>query len=101
MTGEWDVEISGKGKKQIAKLPLRFKNIAALLIRDLANIGPALPDWPNYGPLKGKKNDLRHCHLAKNSKPTYAAIWQVCAEPAKILVRQVKTHEKTDYEKMQ
>jgi len=101
MTDKWDVEISNDAKKQIGKLSSRFANAAALLILDLADKGPALPDWPNYGPLKGKKSDLRHCHLAKNSKPVYVAVWQVFERPAKILVRQIKTHEKTDYKNMQ
>lgn len=98
MLDKWEVEISDKANKQINKLPERFKAAAALLILDLGNKGPAQPDWPNYGPLKGKKTDLRHCHLAKKSKPTYVAIWEVFEELAKILVRQVQTHEKTVYE---
>ena len=100
MTDQWDVEISSDAKKQLGKLSSRFANAAALLIRDLANKGPALPDWPNYGALKGKKSDLRHCHLARNSKPVYVAAWQVFEKISKILVRQIKTHEKTDYRNM-
>ena len=101
MADTWNVAISEKARKQIDMLSERFKNAAALLIRDLTNNGPAQPDWPNYGRLQGKKSDLRHCHLAKKSRPTYVVIWEVFKKLKKILVRQVKTHEKTDYENMQ
>ena len=100
MTHQWHVEISNDARKQIGKLSPRFTNAAALLILDLADKGPALPDWPNYGRLQGKKSDLRHCHLARNSKPVYVAAWQVFEKISKILVRQIKTHEKTDYRNM-
>jgi len=69
-----------------------------LLFEDLANKGPALPDWPNYGRLHGKKSvDKRHCHLQKG-KPTYVCCWEVIDKQRKIIeVYYVGTHEKAPY----
>ncbi len=97
----WSVEISKKAEKAAVKLPKRFKNAFLLLIRDLKLNGPTLSDWPNYGKLKGKKNDLRHCHLVRRSKPTYVVCWEVLEEERNgkkcLKITYVGTHEKAPY----
>ena len=72
-------------------LKLRF------LLIDLATKGPAVPNWPNYGKLQGKKGDKRHCHLQKG-KPTYVCCWEVINKKQKVIeVYYVGTHEKAPY----
>jgi hypothetical protein len=69
-----------------------------LLFVDLTNRGPAVPDWPNYGKLNGKKGiDRRHCHLQKGTS-TYVFCWEVIDKKRNIIeVYYVETHEKAPY----
>lgn len=93
----WNVKLSHKAVKQSIKLPLKIQTILRLLVKDLQNIGPAVPDWPHYGKLKGQNTDKRHCHLNKG-KPTYVCCWEIMDKSINLLeVYYVGTHEKAPY----
>ena len=93
----WNVKLSQKASKQCAKLPNKVQATLRLLVKDLQTIGPAVPDWPNYGKLKGQKGDKRHCHLIKG-KPTYVCCWEIMDKSINLLeVYYVGTHEKAPY----
>ena len=98
MSKQWDVVATKLVDKQATKLSQNVLLMLHLLFEDLANKGPALPDWPNYGKLHGKKNvDRRHCHLQKG-KPTYVCCWEVIDKKRKVIeVYYVGTHEKAPY----
>jgi mRNA-degrading endonuclease YafQ of YafQ-DinJ toxin-antitoxin module len=96
----WEVQVSGKARKQMKKLPQRVSAIADLLSRDLHVLGPELPLWPHYGKLVNKPSDLRHCHLTR-TKPVYVAVWEVIdTEGRKILIREIGTHEGVNYDRI-
>lgn len=98
MTTTWTVTNTKAVDKQAVKLNKKILFILRLLFEDLVNKGPALPDWPNYSKLHGKKGgDHRHCHLQKG-KPTYVCCWKVVDKNRKIIeVYYVGTHEKAPY----
>ena len=68
MNETWEVVIAGKAARQKKKLPETMKKTLELLLKDLRVLGPKM-DWPNYGVLKNKAGDVRHCHLTRR-KPT-------------------------------
>jgi len=98
MSKQWVVISTKSVDKQATKLSQNVLLMLHLLFEDLANQGPVLPDWPNYGKLHGKKNvDRRHCHLQKG-KPTYVCCWEVIDKKRKIIeVYYAGTHEKAPY----
>lgn len=98
MIKEWTVRSTRTADKQAAKLNKNVLYMLRLLFEDLANKGPALADWPNYGKLRGEKgDDKRHCHLQKG-RPTYVCCWEVIDKKRKIIeVYYVGTHEKAPY----
>lgn len=98
MSKQWVVISTKSADKQATKLSQNVLLMLHLLLEDLANKGPALPVWPNYGKLRGKKNiDRRHCHLQKG-KPTYVCCWEVIDKKRKVIeVYYVGTHEKAPY----
>ena len=94
---KWTVFQSNNFEKQAKKLNQKIFAILRLLVEDLEQKGPDLKDWPNYGKLKGKKGDKRHCHLQKG-KPTYVCCWEVIDKTQKVIeVYYVGTHEKAPY----
>jgi hypothetical protein len=97
MSTPWTIK-SKKADKQARKLTKNILLMLRLLFEDLANKGPAVSDWPNYGKLHGKKGvDKRHCHLQKGN-PTYVCCWEVIDKKRKIIeVYYVGTHEKAPY----
>ena len=96
MNAKWTVN-STKADKQAVKLSEKVMLQLKLLFMDLTNSGPAATDWPNYGKLRGRKGDKRHCHLQKG-KPTYVCCWEVVDKKRKIIeVYYVGTHEKAPY----
>lgn len=98
MSVHWKVNSTKQVDKQAAKLSQKLLLILRLLFQDLAEKGPAVPDWPNYGKLRGKKTiDKRHCHLQKGN-PTCVCCWEVIDKKRKIIeVYYVGTHEKAPY----
>jgi hypothetical protein len=97
MNMNWTVTPTKTAENQAAKLSETVLLKLRYLFIDLINRGPTVSDWPNYGKLKGKKNDLRHCHLQKG-KPTYVCCWKVKDKKRKIIeVYYVGTHEKAPY----
>ena len=94
---EWTVGISGRIRKQKDKLPPDILLLFTALHKELTFKGPVQPSWPHYGKLKGKKDELHHCHLNKN-KPVYVAVWKVLDKKIKIMeVSYVGTHENAPY----
>jgi hypothetical protein len=98
MDTNWIIQATKAVDKQVAKLSEQVKLRLRFLFMDLANKGPAVFDWPNYGKLHGKEgDDKRHCHLQKG-KPTYVCCWEVIDKKRKIIeVYYVGTHEKAPY----
>lgn len=94
----WDVTFTAKSAKQVKQLKERTQLALQLLVNDLQTKGPAPgKHWPNYGKLKGKKQeDKRHCHLIKGN-PTYVCCWLVRKDINIIEVYYVGTHEKAPY----
>jgi mRNA-degrading endonuclease RelE of RelBE toxin-antitoxin system len=93
----WKVYFSEKAAKQARKLNKRVISILDLLVSDLRNKGGAPgKGWPHYGKLKGKKIDIRHCHLIRG-KPTYVCCWEVKDKLKEIEVNYVGTHENAPY----
>ncbi len=54
------VIINKKSLKAISKLPMKVQKKLNLLVKDLRDLGPVLPQWPNYSKLGVNKY---HCHL--------------------------------------
>lgn len=101
----WTVIIPKKVQKQVDKLERTRRDIWAtfrMLVRDLGERGPEVPDWRNFGKLTtGKKEpDMYHCHLNKG-KPTYVVVWRVENKTVEMMeVRYVGTHEGADYKRI-
>jgi len=94
----WNIQFTGKAKKQTKKLPIEVKESLFALILEIEKIGPVRTSWPNYGKIKGKK-DCYHCHI-KRGRPTYVAIWKIKDKDNKIVeVRYAGTHENANYER--
>lgn len=94
---EWTVGMSGKARKQKDKLPADIQLLFMALFKELTLKGPVQPSWPHYGKLKGKKDELHHCHLNKN-RPVYVAVWKVLDKKIQLMeVNYVGTHENAPY----
>ncbi|MCR5814190.1 MAG: cytotoxic translational repressor of toxin-antitoxin stability system [Desulfovibrio sp.] len=97
MDTSWTVGISAKVQKQVDKLPSDIANAFYFLLIELKKLGPIRASWPHYGKLKGKDNDIHHCHLNKN-KPIYVVIWKVLDKKIRIMeIKYAGTHENADY----
>jgi len=99
MENDWQVDITGKAKKQKEKLPPDIKAALDLLEFELRTDGPERNNWPHYGRVAGKAKeiDMRHCHLNR-TRPCYVVVW-VVTDPAGrwMEIRYVGTHENADY----
>ena len=90
----WQVKLSKKAEKSIAKLPRQVLQALAALMLQIEKSGPVRGDWPNYGKLGPKRH---HCHI-KKGKPTYVAVWEELESGIKIVeVTYAGTHEKAPY----
>jgi len=69
---KWDVKISRKALKGLAKLPNPVKKQLFLLMKEIEISGPGRGNWPNYSKLGMHRH---HCHI-KKGKPTYVAVWE-------------------------
>lgn len=91
----WNVTYKKSTEKSIKKLPKRFQEILARLIKEIEILGPQRYNWPNFGKLKGR-DDEYHCHL-KKSRPTYVVCWKVEKNIIAVEIYYVGTHEKAPY----
>jgi hypothetical protein len=87
-------------QKQYSQLPQEMQDMAEALMKELEVIGPKLPKWPHFGPLRGKpkKRKVYHAHLNKG-KPTYVAVWELVGED-EIEILFLGTHEKAAYDRL-
>ena len=91
---KWDVTLSARATKQIAKLPVNVKARLFYLMAEIEHSGPVRGNWPNYSRLD---EDTHHCHV-KKGKPCYVAIWKVTDREIRLVeVKYVGTHEKAPY----
>jgi mRNA-degrading endonuclease RelE of RelBE toxin-antitoxin system len=90
----WQVKISKKADKGIARLPKAVQLALAALMREIEVKGPVRGNWPNYGKLAVHRH---HCHL-KKGKPAYVAVWEESKAGIRIVeVTYAGTHEKAPY----
>jgi mRNA-degrading endonuclease RelE of RelBE toxin-antitoxin system len=90
----WAVTISAKARKAVRELPEPVRRALALLVEDIADLGPVRGDWPNYGKLGPRRH---HCHVRKG-RPTYVAVWEESAKGIRLVeVTYVGTHAKAPY----
>jgi mRNA-degrading endonuclease RelE of RelBE toxin-antitoxin system len=86
----YSVVIDKKILKRLPKLPEIVQKKLNLLIKDLRDIGPILPQWPNYSKLGGNKY---HCHLGYS----WVACWKKTDETLIIEVYYVGSRENAPY----
>jgi hypothetical protein len=86
----FDVFINKKAYKRLAKLPLQVQMKLNLLVKDLRDLGPVLPQWPNYSKLGGNQY---HCHLGYS----WIACWENDKGTLKIEVYYVGSRENAPY----
>lgn len=90
----WTVAVTARARKNLRRLPEPVRRALALLMADLADLGPVRGDWPNYGKLGLRRH---HCHI-KKGKPTYVAVWEESAKAIRLVeVTYVGTHAKAPY----
>ena len=100
MTGEqkapWQVQFTGKARKQKQKLSKTISAALDLLWGELEREGPERHNWPHYGLIAGKR-DMHHCHLNRG-RPCYVAVWKVTDNNVRLMeIRYVGTHENANY----
>lgn len=92
----WQVTITRKAAKQLAKLPRNIQNVFDRLAKELEVEGPIQPNWSHYGKLKGS-SELYHCHI-KDGHPSYVVCWQVKSKTICLMeIYYVGTHENAPY----
>lgn len=95
-TTPWQVEYTGKARKQMDKLPPAVREIFYLLKFELEQEGPEQREWRNYSLIVNAK-DVHHCHL-NNNRPRYVVVWKVVDhEKRHIEIRHVGPHGSVDY----
>jgi len=65
----FSVTIKKKVNKLIHKMPVKIQDKMFLLVNDLRDKGPVLPEWPNFSKLD---ENLYHCHLSHK----WVACWK-------------------------
>jgi len=90
MKNKFKVLVKRKIEKKLIKLPKDVQKKFNLLTKDLRDIGPVLPHWPNYSKLEG---DTFHCHLGYS----WAACWRNEKGSIIIEVYYVGSREKAPY----
>jgi hypothetical protein len=95
----WIVNLSKEAGKRYEKLKRNgsrpsINDVIDLLVLDLQENGPQLPNWPHFGSLS---KEHFHCHL-RRGKSTFVACWRVADKQNKrIEVYYVGTHEGAPY----
>lgn len=96
---KWTTVMTAKARKQMSRLPEKYRKIFEALLSEIVVFGPVRNSWPNYGRIRGSKC-CHHCHLNKG-RPRYVAVWSVVDDQIQIIeVRYVGTHEKADYKRV-
>ena len=92
----WQVDFTGKARKQKEKLPVAIAAALYTLHKELEAEGPERTNWHHYGKITGKPN-MHHCHLNKG-KPTYVAVWKVIDKQIRLMeINYAGTHENAPY----
>ena len=71
----WKVSINRQAAKKMQKIKGRPAIALRLLLEALRDDGPYQPRRPNFGKLRGKKDEW-HCHLNRG-RPTYVVCWRL------------------------
>ena len=88
--GLFTIVIKKKVLKRLFLLPLAVQKKLNLLLKDLRDIGPVLPHWPNYSKLGTNRF---HCHLGYS----WVACWEHEKESIAIEVYYVGSRESAPY----
>lgn len=86
----YKVTITNKALKSLKRMPQKQQELFYLLQRDIKNLGPVQPDWPNYSKL-GKIS--HHCHLSKS----WVAVWRCEKNSIEVEVYYVGSREDAPY----
>jgi mRNA-degrading endonuclease RelE of RelBE toxin-antitoxin system len=86
----YNVVINKRAIKNLFKLPLQVQMRLNVLLKDLRDLGPALPQWPNYSKLSGNEY---HCHLGYR----WVACWNSEKDTLIIEVFYVGSRENAPY----
>lgn len=86
----YQVFIKRKFERKLKKLPSRVQRKLNLLLKDLRDLGPRQPHWPNFSKLEGSKF---HCHLEYR----WVACWEEIEDNISIEVYYVGSREKAPY----
>lgn len=94
----WQVKVTRKAAKQLAKLPKQIQGYFDLLSKELEVEGPMQPNWSHFGKLRGSDNQYQyHCHI-KSGHPTYVVCWEVRDKEIRLMeIYYVGTHENAPY----
>jgi hypothetical protein len=86
----FEVTMTKRAKKGMAKMPASQVSLFALLVEDLKESGPVQLEWPNYSKLGGNKH---HCHLSYH----WVACWEETKTGVQIEVYYAGSRESAPY----
>ena len=86
----FEVTMTKRAEKGMAKMPAPQTLLLAQLVEDLKESGPVQPEWPNYSKLGGKKH---HCHLSRK----WVACWEETKTGVQIEVYYAGSRESAPY----
>ncbi len=85
------VVLTKKANKRLKKVPAKVRDLLALLVDDIEEIGPIQKSWMNYSPLGVYTH---HCHL----NYSWVAVWRCEGKRIIIEIEKNKTEEKIEVE---
>lgn len=86
----WEVRVTKRALKRIAKAPETVQILFDELVEDLSASGPFRSDWPNYSPLG---SETYHCHL----NFSWVACWRSAKGAVEIEVYYAGSREDAPY----
>jgi len=86
----FEVNMTKRARKSMAKMPAPQVSLLAQLVCDLEESGPVQPEWPNYSKLGGNKH---HCHLSRK----WVACWEETKTGVQIEVYYAGSRESAPY----
>jgi hypothetical protein len=86
----FEVSMTKRARKSMAKMPAPQVSLLAQLIVDLRESGPVQLQWPNYSKLSGNKH---HCHLSRK----WVACWEETKTGVQIEVYYAGSRESAPY----